>query len=204
MLTDADRSAFLRCLEQAGILRTRLLLATQGKQSEPAFSDACRLSDVGPFFDSLASGSLGYAVEIASKSEATFNRRYEYEEDYCYAQCLFAITLGVEASVLETKLAQFDQATEGDEPPRYRACVALATQYESGFEVALERLIEEHEERYRDIKKSMVIDVEGFATEQFVMVEGLGLKVLAVERGMSPQLEHTYMPVDTYARAPGR
>lgn len=64
------------------------------------------------------------------------------------------------------------------------------------FEVALTRLVEEYD-RLRD---GITMDPENLATERYVMVEGLGLKVLAAKRGLLPAPEHRFMPANAFLR----
>ncbi len=200
LLADADQAGFFASLEEAASLRRHLLLWAAGRQSEPELAGPCRASDLGPFFDALAARRLDLAVTIARASEAPMNRRYEYEEDYRYAQFLFAMVQGADASNLGAVLGELARATEGEETGRYLTCKALMISDNDAFEAALARLVEEHEEHYGKLQDGIIADPEGFATERYVMVEGLGLKVLARERGLVPAPEHRFMPANAFLR----
>jgi len=197
LLLLAEREPLRRALTAAAELRLELLAGTQGRQAHEELGRSCRLSEIAPLFDALAAGRVDLALRISQASQAPFNRRYEYEEDHFYAASLFALLRDDEPG-LATLLARFLEATEGEEASRYLACKALQERDGAAFEAALERMTEEHEELYQQLAKGLIADPEGCATEQYVFVEGLGLKVLAAHRGMEVSVEGRFLPREAF------
>jgi hypothetical protein len=202
LLTAADRDGFLDDLRRSAELRCDLLALARGKERDEDFARyiSATRHRLGPFLDAVASGQLGLARAIALASDAPYDVRYEYEDDYCYAQVLFeAVKSGFAASpAIAPHMIRFDSVIDGEPTPRFQACRGLLAGDEVAFGDALQALIAAHAEEYREKGRGILADPEDHATERFILVEGLALKVIATRMNIPVSAEDRYMPREAF------
>jgi hypothetical protein len=181
-----------------GIFRQRLqqsgsAFAWYLGQSQPG---AVRLSDSAPFLDAVAAGDLATASEIARRSHHVWVATDEYEEDFLFYEFLTTPALGAEAAATGPALkllVRWEAALAGTEDPRLGVCRALIGGESSGFDAALLDFLNARERQQREALDMQ--EPEAAATESSVSIEGLALRRLAVEWGLTPAAEHPQIPV---------
>jgi hypothetical protein len=197
LLTAADRDGFLDDLRRSAEVRCDLLTLARGKERDEAIARyiSATRHRLGPFLDAVTGAKLGLARAIALASDAPYDARYEYEDDYCYAQVLFElIKSGFAGSpAIAPHMIRFESVIAGEPTPRFQACQALLAGDEAGFGGALEALIAAHTEDYREKGRGILADPEDHATERFILIEGLALKVIATRMNIPVSAEDRYI-----------
>jgi hypothetical protein len=205
LLTELDGEAFFEQLRRSAERRLELLQWTRGleRQDDLARFISGTAHRLNPFADALAAGDLELGAKLAAASQAPFDARHEYEDDHHYFQLLAALVsakLAPDAAVTD-HLARFEAALEGEPSCRLDACRALLSGSAPDLEAALEAMIAEHEARFRKKREGILADPQEYATERFVLVEGLALKVLAARMGLPVPEESRFMPRQAYVLA---
>jgi len=190
LLTGLNVDEFRQNLVRAGHARRYFLRKSKG---EGNVSDRhLALSRCEAFLAAVAAGDLRLARDIAILSSETWNKNWEYEDDFCYF--LFLHKTVKHPTALATQdlrliLEQFEQALEGAASTRLEVCKALGSQDEEVFNVALGNLLAERQEQL-DEKRSSVMDMDIesllFWPNSFVSIEGLALLKIAELRGLQP------------------
>lgn len=206
VLTEMDRDGFVDQLRRSGELRCDLLTWLRGRERDDLFARyVCSTRHrLGPFLDAVTAGDLGLARAIAAVSDAPHDPRYQYDDDHWYAQVLFELLkadFGTSAPALQ-HLARFQAVVEGQETPRFQACQALLTGNQALFGEALRGLTAEHEAEFREKGEAIIADPDEYATERFILVEGLALKMLARRMNIAVADEDRYMPREAFVAAP--
>jgi hypothetical protein len=154
-----------------------------------------------PLLDAAAADDLPLASHIAEMSPAEFQEQHEYEDDYCYAQCLHRLIR--EESPKDEFKELFDRWAsylEGKDTARLNVCQGLLAQDQGTFEEAFEALLDERQAKIGEEKNRGQIEDPLVVANRHVFVEGLALLRLADIRGLKTQQEYRYCP--SLARVP--
>jgi hypothetical protein len=148
-----------------------------------------------PFFDALAAGDFECARGIARRSQRTWARGVEYEEDFLYMDFLmghcFRELSDAEAMAL---LQRYEQALLGTEDVRLEVCRALLARQGETFDAALERMMAERGARQARLRAKGNLPEETWATECQVSIEGLALVALAERAGLEVRVNQLFVP----------
>ena len=194
LLLDADRSGFFANLRQSALIQTKLLaLSKKGGAHLSRFS---RASNLLPFFCALAAGDEPLASSLTVASDTPFDEDYEFKEDHTYARFVHAYvsnhyTIQAEHEKL---IGEFYQDVEESTTARYMICNAFFTYDSEKWQEGLIELLAEHEAIFEKKGERLVYDPTEFATDQFVMVEGLALLFLAKKAGLKSEDEYKFLP----------
>lgn len=152
-------------------------------------------SKAAPFFDSIASGDLACAREIARNSRVTWHENEEFEDDFLYILFLMKhFFLQGTQSECEAILQRFEEILEGEPDAHLDICKAFTSSDAKEFHIAFDDLIEKHESRFKKLVDSEMILPEEFATEGKLFVEGLALLRLAETKGFALEDDYLFMP----------
>jgi hypothetical protein len=151
--------------------------------------------------DSIAAGELALARHIADLSPREFQEGHEYDDDYCYAQCLHRL---IREKPPENEFQEFFDRWAaylgGKDTARLNVCQALLAQDQATFEEAFEVLLDERQAKIDKDKERGQIENPPVVAERRVFVEGLAILRLADIRGLKTQEEYRYCP--SLARVP--
>jgi hypothetical protein len=198
MLLEADRTGFVSHLRRSAELRLEFLFWTYGRERDTDYArlitaTRCRQ---GPFWDALATGDVDLARRVAVASVAPFDERYEYEDDHDYGQLFFdLVTSGFQPSArLPAIVSRIETIVDGQPSARLDVCKALLGRDQGALADALQKLVAEHVELFRAKGEGLLADPDEFATERFISIEGLGIKVAATQMGIAVADEDRLMP----------
>ena len=151
--------------------------------------------------DSIAAGDFALARRIAELSPEEFQEQHEYEDDYCYAQCLHRL-IRPEAPKNEfhTLFDCWAAYLDGKDTGRLNVCQALVAQDQNAFDEGLEALLDEHRAKIGSDKERGQFEDFSVVAKRRVFVEGLALLGLADMQGLRTQQEYRYCP--SLARVP--
>lgn len=200
LLRKKNVAAFRDDLRQAALLHLDLLDWLRGRERDPDLSRYLNSGDPARLFDALAAGDMETAKAIAVASQAPYDSRYEYEDDYCYAHFLYQLVihdLRVDEVWAKPLLQQISEIVGDEAAPRLELCVALQTRDKDAFAAALEMLIQENEALFAEKGRGIVADPDAFDTERLVFVEGFALKTLAMRMGIAVANEDRLTPMKT-------
>jgi hypothetical protein len=186
LLQSGQAAQFHRRLQRSGTAYLHFL-----RQASPAQT---RLSDSAPFLDAVAAGDDRTAAGISERSNRSWVRDEEYEEDFLFYE--FVMRHSAARSPLAPTMALLDRweaCLAGTEDPRLAVCRALVGSDSAVFDAALVDYLGRRE-RERRAELDMQ-EPEAAATEASVSVEGLAFRRLAAERGLTPAAEHPQIPV---------
>ena len=156
-----------------------------------------------PLLDAVASGDLPLARHIADLSPAQFQEGHEYDDDYCYAQCLHRlIREEPPRSEFQSLFNRWAAYLEGKDTARLNVCQALLAQDQNGFDEAFEALLDEQQAQIAADQERGQFEDPNIVAKRRVFVEGLALLRLADMRGLRTQPEYRYCP--SLARIPMR
>jgi hypothetical protein len=151
--------------------------------------------------DAVAAGDLPLARHIADLSPGEWQEQHEYEDDYCYAQCLHRfIRAEPPRDQLDTLFGRWAVYLDGKDTARLNVCQALSTQEQKAFEEAFEALLDEQQAKIGADKERGQFEDPSVVAQRRVFVEGLALLRLADIRGLNTQQEYRYCP--SLARVP--
>jgi len=164
------------------------------------------LSRTEAFFDALAAGNGLLAREIATLSEPDLHEGWEYKDDHDYFAFLHHVIMepaSVGRDDLFTLLHEYEQALDGDQPPRLAVLRAIAERDQAAFNAALRALMEQLDEQMQK-RKERLLDpsVEAYLLwpRSFVSIEGLAL--IAIATAMRIQVEEPIPLCPTVGRLP--
>jgi len=196
LLTEADVAEFQRCLAHSGQARLQVL-ALAPHQPPERFRCA---SHLGPFFDALASGTKGLALEIARQSPAQWAGDEEWEEDFRYARFLHALLIAGNSPTSEVgaALAAFQRADDaGAQRPssRRKLAEALVTRHQESFDDALEELLQEHQQEAQERKeRGPLLNPARHHTGKAIFIEGVALLGIAEACSLRTRREYPGIP----------
>jgi Immunity protein 49 len=153
--------------------------------------------------DSVAAGDLALARHIADLSPGEFREQHEYEDDYCYAQCLHRlIREEPPRDEFRAFFVRWAAYLDGKDTARLRVCKALSDRDQNAFDEAFEALLDEQQAKIEADKERDQLEDPSVVAKRRVFVEGLALLRLADQHGLRTQREYRYCP--SLARAPMR
>lgn len=150
---------------------------------------------LAPWWDAVAAGDLEMARDIASLAPREKHGRSEYEDDYCYAQLLFAI-LGDEArgGRVDELMARWSEFQDGAPSPRADLCAALLAKDADAFAPAFDGLLQAFDLEGEQWRARREDETPESSVRREVCVEGLCLLRLAERRGLPTRPEYPYCP----------
>jgi hypothetical protein len=145
------------------------------------------------FFDALAAGNGLLAREIATLSETAWHEGWEYKDDHDYFVFLHHVVMepaSVGRDDLFALLQEYENALDGDQPPRLAVLRSIAERDQATFNAALRALMEQLDQQMQK-RKDRVLDpsLEAYLLwpRSFVCVEGLAL--IAIATALRMQVE---------------
>jgi hypothetical protein len=162
-----------------------------------------RLSKCAPFFDALAAGDLAAGADIARRSQRTWVRNEEYEEDFLFVDFLMQhFFLGASSQDCDDVLTRWEAALQGSEDVRLAICGALLEKKEDAFNEALDLYLDERRDELEEKARETRLADEEKATWQ-LCVEGLALMRLAEHIGMETEQDYLHIPLAARKRVKG-
>lgn len=153
--------------------------------------------------DAIASGNSELAARIAWVSPREWDKRYEYEDDFCYAQMLHRLVHGVQATAAyHPFIDRFEEILKGQTCPRLEIVRALVLRSQIDFDNSFEALLQERQDEIAANIARCQLEEPQIVAERQVFVEGLALLRLAASVGLTTQTEYLYCPSN--ARLPMR
>lgn len=198
LMADGDKKQFFQRLFTSASARKHYL--TLVKDGQIKASHHYRASELNPYFDAVIAGEFSLANEIASLSPADWNEDYEFEDDFCYAQFLFALIRQqgqLEASD-KAWLNRFEAALEGDDSQRLVWCQAICEQDSEAAVAAVLALHDEWKTFYKEKNARLPMKDWGFLTEKALFMEGIAL--LTIMDGLKLPCEQDYPDMPNWAR----
>lgn len=199
LVVQADSDQFFHYLVRSGRSRDAYLSRLKKEGIE---DDHHRCSGrYEALLDSIAAADLALARDIAGLSPLEFREGHEYDDDYCYAQCLHRLIR--EEPPKDEFQGFFDRWAaylEGKDTARLNVCQALLAQDQAAFDEAFEALLDERQATIGEDKERGQIENPPIVAKRHVFVEGLALLRLADIRGLKTQQEYRYCP--SLARVP--
>jgi len=192
LLFDLDVDEFHHMLIRSGLTRVYLLQNTS--DDEKAASRYCRITRSNGLFDAVAAGQFETARRIVSLSPAKWNRRLEYEDDYCYIRFLHETVWNAKPMVREEVLNRFADVVADDTVSRCDVCRALLDKDDEAFDGAFSNILDDWAAEIEFQSKSISRDEVEFAAAQHVFVEGLALLRIAEGEGIETLDEYPYCP----------
>ncbi|MCF6337697.1 MAG: hypothetical protein L3J84_07055 [Gammaproteobacteria bacterium] len=198
LMADGDKKQFFQRLVASASARKHYLTLINNGQLKA--SQHYRASEFNPYFDAVIAGQYPLANEIASLSPADWNEDYEFEDDFCYAQFLFALVSKqgqLEASD-KAWLTRFEEALEGDDSQRLVWCQAICEQDSEAAVAAILALHDEWQAFYKEKNTRIPIKDWGFLTEKALFMEGVAL--LTIMDRLKLPCEQDYPDMPSWAR----
>ena len=181
-----SRRFFLRKSQEEGNLQDRYLALSRSEA----------------FLDSLVAGDLQLAREITIFSSETWNKNWEYEDDFCFFLFLQKVVKNPNTLTnqdLRLILEQFEHALEGQASNRLDVCNSLLARDEEAFNKSLYDLLEENSEQF-DKKRPTIsdMDIESllFWPKSYISIEGLALLRIAEIVGLQTEGEFPLCPME--------
>ncbi len=155
------------------------------------------------FFDALVCKNIQLAKKIASVHAASYNKDYEYQEDFFYFHFLMEFIQDKEESVLNNILKDYADILDGNPDNRFEICKAILEGDSDEFEEYLIALVQEwHMEQEKKYNKELV-PPEVSETEGHIFLEGIALVRIAEKAGIRMENIFSYMPQDVIEFSPG-
>jgi len=175
LMVDGDKKQFFQRLVASASARKNYLTLVQSGQIKA--SHHYRASELNPYFDAVIAGEFTLANELATLSPTDWNEDYEFEDDFCYAQFLFALIS--KQGPLEARdkawLSRFEAALEGGDSQRLVWCQAICEQDSEAAVAAILALHNEWHAFYKEKNKRLPMKDWGFLTEKVLFMEGVAL-----------------------------
>jgi hypothetical protein len=173
LLESLDTDQFRENLVRSGFARRYFLRACKLEGNNG--TKYLALSRTEALLDVLAAGDLSLAHSLADLSPQSWNRNWEYEEDFSFFVFLSQLLLSAPSYSLEAILNRFEAALQGGSSKRLKVLRALLARDSRGFELSLFSLLEEEQDR-ADLRRSTIVDSNFlFWPRNFVSIEGLAL-----------------------------
>lgn len=197
VLVEADVTGFRAHLIRSGQSRRYYLQqsAEQGNTDDRFLG----LSRVEAVLDACVAGDLPLACEIAQRSIDRWHRGWEYEDDFAYFAFIHGLLLDPAfhrgATALDL-LRQFERALQGQPCARFELCKAVHAQDVAQFELAFERLLQQHAAAM-EAKRAKFTEYSSdaaFWPKSFVSVEALAWIGLGHRIGLHLQGEYRFCP----------
>lgn len=146
-------------------------------------------------FCSIACKDFDTAIRITKNANSTWEKSFEYEDDFFYFNFIKALLLKAKKEEVEAILKNFKNAVNDPEDDlRFSICTALFKQQEEAFEQALGGLIEELKKKYEEAPDDDRVLEEEWATEGAIFIEGLALIRLAEMQSIPTQSNYLFIP----------
>jgi hypothetical protein len=193
LLTKGDVDAYCHNLIRSGRCRESYLRRLQAAGITDDHHQGS--GRIAPFLDSIAADDFALARSIVDLSRKTWHQGHEYEDDFCYAQILFALIGRTRDPVaLEALFKRYETVLDGEAEPRLDVVRALAAMDHAGFETALEALLARHADRIEKDKARHKIEDAVVIAERQVCIEGVALLRIAERLGFTLQSEYRFCP----------
>lgn len=206
LLSSYETERFGQCLYLAADIYLQLL---EGRGGWPHLEPYDMARSRGqPLLDALAIGDWELAERIGRSMEPRWCQGLEYEEDFCFFECLPLLATRaagkpLAGAALQDSLDRIRRATQGIDYPRLGAVEALAQASAERFEEALLALIAERRAEVARQRKSGLGDVIFLSTEAHVFIEGLALVRLARALGLRTRSQYPLIPPAALEPLPG-
>jgi len=175
LMADGDKKQFFQRLVFSASARKHYLTLINNGQLKA--SQHYRASELNPYFDAVIAGQYPLANEITSLSPTDWNEDYEFEDDFCYAQFLFAL-ISQQGQLEESDkawLSRFEVALEGGNSQRLLWCQAICEQDSEAAIAAILALHDEWHAFYKEKNNRLAMKDWGFLTEKALFMEGIAL-----------------------------
>jgi hypothetical protein len=183
LLEMLDVDEFRQNLVRSGHARRYYLRASKAQDNVDAKYLALSRSEA--LLDVLAAGDLPLARSIAELSPSEWNRRWEYEDDFCFYLFLQRLIMDAPSEELHHTLKRFETALDGGSSPRLSMMRALLARDRDAFEAALSALLVDEQNRI-DSERGDIVDSQFlFWPRSFVSIEALALLRSAQLTGLS-------------------
>ncbi len=193
LLGDADRDNYFKYLMLSAQNRKKMLTLQSEKKMKPN-RFTCS-SVIMPLFDSLVGcEDLSLPKEIIDLSLNSWIEDEEYEEDYCYSMLIHSLVLNENETIQIELLNKYLTSLKNKESIRYSLCKAIIETESTCFYEHFLELIEEHENKYAEESKYLIVQPEKFDTERYIFIEGLAILRIAQCSGISTENEFKYCP----------
>lgn len=180
---DGNTDGFFHYLIQSALTRRYYLagIAPLGS-GDPAYR---RASFLDPVFDAVAARQWRLAEEILGLISHTWSEGEEYEDDFCYADCVRCLVTGDDGAI-QALVLRWTEILEGAADPRLPIVRSLAAREAPGFTEALNRFLRSEDAKARaaadPVTGRLVADEATFFPNKWVSVEGLALLAIAERR----------------------
>ena len=147
------------------------------------------LSHTRAFLDALVAGSLALARDIAVLSTETWNRSWEYEDDFCLYLLLHLLVKQPDlfpTPEARTVLERFERSLEGGKSAHFDVARALVNRDVPAFSDALAALVHAEDVQIEKDRESAAVHERDilFWPKSRVSIEGLALLKVAELLGM--------------------
>lgn len=160
------------------------------------------LSQCRPLFDSIACGRTDLVEKMASMLACSFNKDYEYIEDYYYYKYVLQLSCGANDALCSSIVREYEEKLEDGEDANFRICKGLDLRDEDCFFKGMRDFLGIYEQRFRVELEAEVISQDLAATEGKLSIEAISLLRLAESRGLNVEEDYLFAP--GLARKAGR
>jgi hypothetical protein len=198
LLETLDTDEFRQNLVRSGHARRYYLQASRAQGNMD--SKHLALSRSEALLDVLVAGDLPLARSIGELSHVDWNRRWEYEDDFCFDLFLQQLVTDAPSGDLHRAVARFEATLGGGASPRLSVMQALVAKNVAAFEAGLSALLEDEQNRI-DSQRGNVVDSQFlFWPRSFISIEALALLRSAELAGLPIEREFPLCPPE--ARLP--
>jgi len=160
-------------------------------------------SQVKPFFDTIGGGFWDCAKAIAHHSRMTWNRDYEYDDDFLYVLFLMKhFFLEASDEECETIISLHGKVSEGADEERRDICKAFLTTDNDLFEEKIHYLLEQRAEQVEKMIARDALPEEVWAWLRYFSSEGLALLRLAERKGFNIEEVYLHIPASVRPESP--
>lgn len=156
-----------------------------------------RSSENEAFFDAVCAGLADAATAIAKYSRSTWNRDYEYEDDFLYMHFLMSFFYRRDSMTnadFKGILEQYALVLNGDLSTRFDLCQSFFDQDPEKFASVFERFLLEREEHINVQIERDVIGEEEWAWSKYISVEALSLLQFATKLNFKTETNYRQAP----------
>jgi Immunity protein 49 len=166
-------------------------------------ADAAKVTSFArPLFDAASAGYWEAALEIARLSRTTWNRDYEYEDDFLYVRSWIQALLGEGARAVEATLRRWEEVLEGAADVRLDICRALLGRDDEAFDSGLRALLAKRQVDVNDMVARKAMADDAAVWMQHFALEGVALLQLAERMGLHPGQRYLHCPDALRAKSP--
>lgn len=192
ILIDLDSDKFYHMLIRSGY--TRLFLLEQFSGEHKMESRFCKITRSNGLFDSIAANRIDIAKEIADLSPMKWNKKFEYEDDYCFILFIHEMIKNPENNILEFILQRFKGILANQSSSKYDVCFSLLERDDSSFDQSFMAMLNDWENELDRQAKSIGRNEVEFSTAKYVYIQGLALLKMAEKLGIKTKDEYLFCP----------